>query len=282
MNLISLSIHRPIAVIAVVFMVLLFGYVALQRIPIQLAPDVRQPVIIVQTFWPGAAPAEVEREVVNRQEDVLKGLEGVRTMESRSRTGRAEVTLEFGAGQNMDRALLLVANRLDRVTGYPLETDEPILKTSGTEDNAIAWFLLTREPGNERDLLTYGDFLEDVVQERIERIVHEYRQQDKLKQHALAHRRKILLIGPPGTGKTMTARVLAHELRLPLHTVQVDRMVTKFMGETAAKLRQVFDLIQQEPGVYLFDEFDAIGGERTLDSDVGEMRRVLSALLQFI
>ena len=170
MNLISLSIQRPIAVIAVVFMVLLFGYVALQRIPIQLAPDVRQPVIIVQTFWPGAAPAEVEREIVNRQEDVLKGLEGVRSMESRSRTGRAEVTLEFGAGQNMDRALLLIANRLDRVTGYPLEADEPLLRTSGTEDNAIAWFLLTREPGNDRDLLTYGDFLEDVVQERIERI----------------------------------------------------------------------------------------------------------------
>jgi HAE1 family hydrophobic/amphiphilic exporter-1 len=170
MNLISLSIHRPIAVIAVVFMVLLFGYVALQRIPIQMAPDVRQPVIIVETFWPGSAPAEVEREIVNRQEDVLKGLEGVRSMESRSRTGRSEVTLEFSAGQNMDRALLLVANRLDRVTGYPLEADEPILKTSGTDDNAIAWFLLTREPGNDRDMITYGDFLEDVVQERIERI----------------------------------------------------------------------------------------------------------------
>ena len=170
MNLISLSIHRPIAVIAVVFMILLFGYVALQRIPIQMAPDVRQPVIIVQTFWPGSAPAEVEREVVNRQEDVLKGLEGVRSMESRSRTGRAEITLEFSPGQNMDRALLLVANRLDRVTGYPLEADEPILKTSGTEDNAIAWFLLTREAGNDRDIITYGDFLEDVVQERIERI----------------------------------------------------------------------------------------------------------------
>ena len=170
MNLISLSIHRPIAVLAVVFMILLFGFVALQRIPIQLAPDVRQPVIIVETFWPGSAPAEVEREIVNRQEDVLKGLEGVRTMESRSRTGRAEVTLEFSPGQNMDRALLLVANRLDRVTGYPLEADEPILKTSGTDDNAIAWFLLTREAGNERDMITYGDFLEDVVQERIERI----------------------------------------------------------------------------------------------------------------
>lgn len=117
---------------------------------------------------------------------------------------------------------------------------------------------------------------------RIERIVHEYRQQNKLKSHGLAHRRKLLLVGPPGTGKTMTAHVLAHELRLHLHTVQVDKLVTKFMGETSAKLRQIFDLIQQEQGVYLFDEFDAIGGERTLENDVGEMRRVLNAFLQFI
>ena len=117
---------------------------------------------------------------------------------------------------------------------------------------------------------------------RIERIIHEFRQQERLKTHGLTHRRKILLIGPPGTGKTMTARVLAHELHQPIRTVQVDKLVTKFMGETSAKLRQIFDLIQQEPAVYLFDEFDAIGGERTLDNDVGEMRRVLNAFLQFI
>jgi len=124
--------------------------------------------------------------------------------------------------------------------------------------------------------------LPKVLRARIERIVHEHRQQGKLKTHGLSHRRKILLIGPPGTGKTMTARVLAHELRLPLHTVQVDKLVTKFMGETSAKLRQIFDLIAQEVGIYLFDEFDAIGGERTLDNDVGEMRRVLNSFLQFL
>lgn len=117
---------------------------------------------------------------------------------------------------------------------------------------------------------------------RVERIVHEYRQQDKLKSHGLSPRRKIMLIGPPGTGKTLTLQVLAHELRQTLNTVQVDKLVTKFMGETSAKLRQIFELIQQEPGVYLFDEFDAIGGERSLDNDVGEMRRVLNAFLQFI
>ncbi len=170
MNLISGSIHRPIAVIAVVIMVILFGWVALQRIPIQLAPDVRQPVIIVKTSWFGASPLEVEREIVNRQEEVLKGLEGVRKIESTARTGQSEITLEFSPSQNMDRALLLVANRLDRVSGYPEEVDEPTLNTSGTDDNAIAWFILTRADGNDREMVTYGDFLEDVVQERIERI----------------------------------------------------------------------------------------------------------------
>jgi AAA+ superfamily predicted ATPase len=124
--------------------------------------------------------------------------------------------------------------------------------------------------------------LPNTLRLRIERIVHEYRQQHKLKLHGLSHRRKIMLIGPPGTGKTMTVRVLANVLRIPLHTIQVDKLVTKFMGETAARLRQIFDLIQEEPGVYLFDEFDAIGSERTLENDVGEMRRVLNAFLQFI
>jgi AAA+ superfamily predicted ATPase len=124
--------------------------------------------------------------------------------------------------------------------------------------------------------------LPDALLARIRRILHEYLQSHKLKQHALTPRSKILLTGPPGTGKTLTARVFAHELRLPLHTVQVDRLVTKFMGETSAKLRQIFDLVSQRKGVYFFDEFDAIGGGRSLDNDVGEMRRVLNALLQFI
>lgn len=124
--------------------------------------------------------------------------------------------------------------------------------------------------------------LPSALQGRIKKVLREYRERDKLRAHDLHPRRKLLFTGPPGTGKTMTAKVLAHELRLPLYTVLVDKMVTRFMGETAAKLRQIFEQIAKSPGVYLLDEFDAIGGCRSLDNDVGEMRRVLNSLLQFI
>lgn len=124
--------------------------------------------------------------------------------------------------------------------------------------------------------------VDEILKGRIERVVLEFQQQQKLKRHGLGHRRKLLLSGEPGTGKTMTALVLATELKQPLHVIQMDRLVTKFMGETGAKLRQIFDRIRTMPGVYLFDEFDAIGGERDLGNDVGEMRRVLNAFLQFI
>lgn len=88
--------------------------------------------------------------------------------------------------------------------------------------------------------------------------------------------------GDPGTGKTMTGKVIASELGLPLYTIQMDKLVTKYMGETSLKLRQIFESIGNVLGIYLFDEFDAIGADRSLDTDVGEMRRVLNSFLQFI
>lgn len=120
------------------------------------------------------------------------------------------------------------------------------------------------------------------LRQRLDRILDEYRKRGKLKQHGMANRRRLLLAGPPGTGKTMTASALAGELHLSLHTILMHKIVTKFMGETSAKLRQIFDVIQEEPGVYLFDEFDAIGTQRGREHEVGEMRRVLNSFLQFI
>lgn len=122
----------------------------------------------------------------------------------------------------------------------------------------------------------------DEILERIERILNEYRNKNKLRSYGLSNRRKILIEGNPGTGKTYTASVIASELNLPLYTVQMDKVVTKFMGETSAKLRQIFDSISMSTGVYLFDEFDAIGADRNLDNEVGEARRILNSFLQFI
>ncbi|CEP80269.1 ATP-binding protein [Paraclostridium sordellii] len=120
------------------------------------------------------------------------------------------------------------------------------------------------------------------IKQRLNRIVKEYFERDKLKRYGFNNRRKILLTGPPGTGKTMTASVLASKLGLPVSTILMDKMVTKYMGETSSKLRQVFDTISECPGVYLFDEFDDIGSDRSMDNDVGEMRRVLNSFLQLI
>jgi SpoVK/Ycf46/Vps4 family AAA+-type ATPase len=118
--------------------------------------------------------------------------------------------------------------------------------------------------------------------ESLELVLHEYRQQAKLRKHGLSARRKLLLVGPPGVGKTMTSWALAGELKLPHFTVQLHSLITKYMGETAAKLFAVFEAMRHTRGVYLFDEFDAIGSMREGSNDVGEIRRVLNSFLQFL
>ncbi|WP_158962118.1 AAA family ATPase [Myroides fluvii] len=124
--------------------------------------------------------------------------------------------------------------------------------------------------------------LSDEVVTKLDRIVREYKERDKLRKHGLSNRSKLLLSGLPGTGKTATASVIAGELKLPLYVVMMDKLMTKYMGETASKLRLIFDMMVSKRGVYLFDEFDALGAERGRDNEVGEMRRVLNAFLQFL
>ena len=109
------------------------------------------------------------------------------------------------------------------------------------------------------------------VKRRIERVLTEQRQRAQLQSHGLQPQRKLLLVGPPGTGKTMTASVLAGELGLPLFSIQLHSLITKYLGETAAKLRLIFDAIRDTRAVYLFDEFDALGTDRASRNEVGEI-----------
>jgi SpoVK/Ycf46/Vps4 family AAA+-type ATPase len=124
--------------------------------------------------------------------------------------------------------------------------------------------------------------LHESLSQQIQRVIREQRHAERILERGLSLRRKLLLVGPPGTGKTLTASVLAGELGLPLLQVRLDSLITKYMGETAAKLRQIFDATSQTRGVYFFDEFDAIGSHRGMANDVGEIRRVLNSFLQMI
>jgi SpoVK/Ycf46/Vps4 family AAA+-type ATPase len=124
--------------------------------------------------------------------------------------------------------------------------------------------------------------LDPTLQQELQRVMREQRHAPRILEHGLSPRRKLLLVGAPGTGKTLTASVLAGELGIPLFQVRLDGLITKFMGETASKLRLIFDATDKTRGVYFFDEFDAIGSQRGLTNDVGEIRRVLNSFLQMI
>ena len=119
------------------------------------------------------------------------------------------------------------------------------------------------------------------IVDQIKQVIAEQRQRKALLDHGFAPAHRLLLEGPPGTGKTMTASVLATELGLPMFTIRLDGLLSKFMGETASKLRTVFESVAQRRGVYLFDEFDALGADRS-GNDVGEARRILNSFLVFL
>ena len=172
MKLIDASIKRPVSVVVGVLFVALFGLISFYRIPVQLTPDVDRPVVNVSTFWPGASPEEVEQEIVQRQEEQLKSLEGLVKMTSESQDSRGNVTLEFSVGVDKDAVLLKVSNKLNQVTGYPLDADRPVLSAGGNANTrAITWLILDALPETEdRDVELYRDVAKELIETAIERV----------------------------------------------------------------------------------------------------------------
>ncbi len=117
------------------------------------------------------------------------------------------------------------------------------------------------------------------ITKSLKRILHEQTKLDLLRQHNLYPRKKLLFTGPPGCGKTMSAKILASELAIPLFIIRLDGLISRYMGESIAKLRLIFDAMHQFRAVYLFDEFDSIGTTRTSGNEVGEIKRVLNSFL---
>lgn len=142
----------------------------------------------------------------------------------------------------------------------------------------LAQFLVASYPSERLNSV----ILPGPIESELAHLVVETRMREKLEEKGLKPRRRLLLSGPPGTGKTLSAHCLAGELQYPLFSVMLHGLITKFMGETAQKLKLVFDAVKCTRGVYLFDEIDALAAARGEGNDVGEARRVLNSFLQFL
>ncbi len=170
MKLTRLGLGNPVAVMVGVLLAIMFGLISLERLPVQLTPEVELPEITITTVWRAAAPEEVESEIVEPQEDVLRGLAGMTKILARAQRGRGSITLTFQVGTDLRRALLEVLSRLNRVQRYPADANEPVINSIGGRSRAIAWFILKPVAGNDRDVASYQNYVEEVVQTRFERI----------------------------------------------------------------------------------------------------------------
>jgi len=170
MDFISFSITKPVTVIVGIILVILFGLIGLYSMPYQLSPTVIEPDITVTTNWTGATPYEIERDIIEEQEKVLKGISGLTEMESTSRNSRGEITLKFKIGTNVDDALLRVSNKLNEVPSYPANADKPIISATGASTNPIIWMVLKTLEGNPNHIDIYRTYYEDEIRQYLERV----------------------------------------------------------------------------------------------------------------
>ncbi len=171
MSFIRASIDQPITVAVGVILVIMAGLISLQRIPIQLTPNVDDTVISVTTRWEGASPDEIEKEIIDKQEERLQGLTNLRAMTSTSTQGEGQITLEFVVGTKKSEALQEISDKLRQVPSYPLNVDEPIVEASDPRSrDYIAWIMLETTADPEFDIRTLQDFGENRIKPTLERV----------------------------------------------------------------------------------------------------------------
>jgi len=169
MNPIRFSIEKPVSVIVGIIFVVLFGWIGLTSMPYQLSPTVIEPEITVTTTWPGATPYEIEREIIEEQEKILKGIPGLFEMVSSSFNNQGTVTLKFSIGTDVDGALLRVSNKLDEVPAYPDNVDKPVITATGAATSPVIWMVLKTLPGNDKSTYTYRTYFENNIRQYLER-----------------------------------------------------------------------------------------------------------------
>jgi HAE1 family hydrophobic/amphiphilic exporter-1 len=169
MNIVRFSIEKPVTVIVGVILIVLFGWIGLTSMPYQLSPTVVEPEITVSTTWPGATPYEIEREIIEEQEKVLKGVPGIVEMESSSFNSSGTVTLKFAIGTEVDDALLRVSNKLNEVPSYPENVDKPVISATGAATSPVIWMVLKPTKENPRSAYTYRTYFENNIRQYLER-----------------------------------------------------------------------------------------------------------------
>ncbi len=168
MDLIKFSIKNPVTIIVSVLIVVLFGFLSLGKLPYQLTPNVTKPEIKITTRWNGATPYEIEREIIEEQEDALKSLNNLVEYVSSSKDNTAEVKLTFKLGTDLRAALQDVSNKLNEVSSYPDNVDEPIIETANA--SPVIWMMLQTLDGNNRHIDEYKTFFEDEIKPVIRRV----------------------------------------------------------------------------------------------------------------
>ena len=167
-GLIWVAIQRPISVVVGIVLVILFGTLSVMDLPIQLTPDIATPTISVSTVWPGAAPLEIETEILEPQEEVLKNVQGLTRMESSASMNSGSITLEFEVDTDIEEALVRVTNNLSQVSSYPDSVREPTVETANSAGPPLA-VVAIRDP-KKGSVAAYRTWVEDEVLPEIDRI----------------------------------------------------------------------------------------------------------------
>ncbi|MEE4134566.1 MAG: efflux RND transporter permease subunit, partial [Desulforhopalus sp.] len=170
MDIVKYSLDKPVSVTVAVILVVTFGLIGLNLLPVQLTPDVETPQITVQTSWGGATPFEIEKEIIERQEEALKGLRGLTKMESASYNSFGEITLSFELETVIEDALLRVSNKLNEVSGYPDNADRPVIEAAGANNSPVVWMVVKAQEGKDLNITHFMTFFEDSVRQNFERI----------------------------------------------------------------------------------------------------------------
>lgn len=264
MDLIRYSIEKPVTVISVVIIIVLFGLISLKQLPFQLSPTVVEPEITVMTDWRGATPYEIEREIIEEQENTLKGLPNLIEMESESKNGQGTVTLRFKVGTEVEEALTRVSNKLDEVPSYPGDVDKPVVNASGASTSPVVWIILHTLEGNNRPVETYRSYFENEIRQHLERV------------EGVSD----LMVGA-GTEQEM--HVIVEPRQLAAFGLTINDLIVAVKGENANVSAGVLGVGRQNYRIRTIAEFNSVedirnvvlrsdGQKRVLLKDVADVR----------